>query len=267
MKMEWRGQQVVYGIVEVIATHHLMHYIKGHTPEDRTRMAAGVTMAGLGFVFGPELEERLRALPQTTASHGIRKEMIYAAGGATLGAVTAYLMRTPHAATPPRTPFIHQPSAPPTPATHQHPPIITTSAPPQTTTPYSLFGTTPPKAAPGTLGWRLERALADADPASVGFDTQHPGGLLTIASAAWLGYSLFFDGKTTEEQHRHLWGLGAGAVGYLYGPESLRWVKGLTISKSDGERAIDILRDGSVILGATIGGVAGYALGRGTHHA
>ncbi len=96
---------------------------------------------------------------------------------------------------------------------------------------------------------------------------QHPGGLLTLASAGWLGYSLFFDGKTKEEQHRHLWGLGAGALGYLYGPESLQWVKKLTIPKADGERAVGMFRDGSILLGATIGGFAGYTLGKRDTHA
>ncbi len=254
--MEWRGQQVVYGIIEVIATHHLMHYVKGHTPEDRTRMAAGATMAGLGFVFGPELEERVRGLPQAT--QGRHKELIYTAGGAALGAVTAYLMRTQKEKSSPVPPF------PPIGAAST-PFIYTNSTPPTTSQRYHDPSTAGP--VPGSLGWRLDQALAGADPAREGFDHKHPGGLLTLASAGWLGYSLFFDGKTKEEQHRHLWGLGAGAIGYLYGPESLQWVKNLTLSKSDGERAVGMFRDGSILLGATIGGFAGYTLGKRDTHA
>jgi hypothetical protein len=262
--MELRGQQVLYGIVEVIATHNLVKYVKGNGPNERVRMAAGATMAGLGFVFGPELEERFRHLPQTAAAHGIRREVAFAAGGAALGAVTAYLMRdgtrTLTRPTPPVSPIITPTSGPIAGAVHPSGAgPVTYSHPPPQAGPVTYTGPLP-----GSLGDRLRRALGEADPASVLFDPAKPGGLVTIASAGWLGYSLFFDGKTKEEQHRHLWGLGAGALGYLYGPESIRWIKDLTIPKLDGQRAINLFNDGSVLFGAAVGGIVGYGIAQHT---
>lgn len=265
--MELRGQQVLYGIIEVIATHNLVKYVKGNGPDERVRMAAGATMAGLGFVFGPELEERLRHLPEAAKAHGIKREVAFAAGGAALGAVSAYLMRdgtrTTARPTPPASPVspIITPANGPT---IQRP--VSGSGPVSYSGPIPQPGPIPyhDQPLPGTLGDRLRHALGEADPASVLFDPGRPGGLVTIASAGWLGYSLFFDGKTKAEQHQHLWGLGAGALGYLYGPEAIRWVKGLTVPKIDGDRAISILNDGSVLFGAAVGGIVGYGLGQHT---
>ena len=221
--MEMRGQQGLYGIIEVIATHNLLKYLRGNNPDERMRMAAGATMAGLGFVLGPELEERLQKLPNT--ARGIRKEVTLAAGGAVLGAVTAYLLRNGTRGTIP------------TPSGEDGLPA-------------------------GSLGQRLSLALGEADPDRAAFDPAKPGGLVTIASAAWLGYSLFFDGKTKEEQRQHLWGLGAGALGYLYGPETIRWARGLRIPARDGERAVGIIDTGSVLFGAAVGGIVGYGVAK-----
>lgn len=229
---EMRGEQVLHGIVEIIATHNLVKYVRGNTRDERARMAAGATLAGLGFAFGPELEERLRALPSMRVGTGLRRELAYAAGGAVLGAVSAHLLRsnkqsTGTPGTPPRAPVTH---------------------------------TSPLR---GSLGARLDEALtipATTKDAQTAGDISRPSGLVTVASAAWLGYSLFLDGKNRAEQHQHLWGLGAGALGYLYGPESLRWIKGLALPRVDGERAIGFLRDGTILYGAAFGGVLGYTL-------
>ncbi len=232
MVFEMRGEQVLHGIVEIIATHNLVKYVRGNTRDERTRMAAGATLAGLGFAFGPELEGRLRNLPSLRAGTGMRRELAYAAGGAVLGAVSAHLLRD------------HARSA---------------------STPAAPTGASAARLSPlpGSLGARLDEALAlpavTQDAQGIG-DLSRPSGLVTVASAAWLGYSLFLDGKNRAEQHQHLWGLGAGALGYLYGPESLRWIKGLTLPRTGGERAIGFLRDGTVLYGAAFGGVLGYTL-------
>jgi hypothetical protein len=105
------------------------------------------------------------------------------------------------------------------------------------------------------------RRLLDGARAQQQADPTRPGGLIVAGCAAFLGYSLFFDGKTPEEQQRHLWGLGAGVVGYLYGPETLKQLRTLRIPQARAEQAVELYGKGAALTGAAIGGVTGYLYG------
>lgn len=102
---------------------------------------------------------------------------------------------------------------------------------------------------------RLERLLGvqPKDAAS-----SSPTGLLTVLSAGWLGYSLFLDGKTPQEQNRHLWMLGSGAIGYLYAPELMRKIVSIPSTPEANKKALDLYKHGSLALGSLIGGAAGW---------
>jgi len=206
--MEVRAQQVIYGVAEAIAAHNLLRYVRSNSDEDKVRMAAGAGMAGLGYVFGPELEARLRHLGDQDLTEHTKQQMVYAAGGIVLGSITGYAIG-------PR-----------------------------------LKG----------IASGLEQELVKAEIAQRE-DSERPGGLITIASAGWLGYSLFFDGKTPEEQQRHLWGLGAGVVGYMYGPELIRKLGNLVIPASSKDDAVQMYASGAAILGGVAGGLLGWKKG------
>ena len=209
--MEIKTQQIVYGVAEVIAAHNLLRFVKGNTGEEKVRMAAGASMAGLGYVFGPELHERVKHLGDGELTQQMKQQLLYAAGGAVLGSVAGYKIG----------------------------PRFRSA---------TLL--------PGDIEDALEKATtAAAD------DPTKPGGLVTIASAGWLGYSLFFDGKNAEEQQRHLWGLGAGVVGYLYGPEMIRKVSKMLVPKAQADDAIELYARGSAIVGAVAGGLFGWHKG------
>jgi hypothetical protein len=208
--MEVRAQQVIYGVAEAIAAHNLLRYVRTNTDEEKIRMAAGAGMAGLGYVFGPDLEARVRQLKDGELSEQIKQQMVYAAGGIVLGSITGYAVG--------------------------------------------------PKLADTSLGPAVEHTLLTAQQEQRE-DAQRPGGLLTIASAGWLGYSLFFDGKTPEEQQRHLWGLGAGVIGYMYGPEVIRKVGGLFVPAQSRDEAVKIFATGSALLGGLAGGILGWKKG------
>jgi hypothetical protein len=114
-----------------------------------------------------------------------------------------------------------------------------------------------------TLGPKLQSRtfeLAVQSP-HIAQPAKRPDGLITIASAGWLAYSLFFDGKTPEEQRRHMWALGAGAVGYMYGPEMLRKTRDLFLP-AGADKSVERYARGAAMLGATAGGVIGWYKGR-----
>jgi membrane protein YqaA with SNARE-associated domain len=205
--MEVRTQQVIYGVAEAIAVHNLLKYVQHNTSEERIRMATGAGMAALGYVFGPELEARIRNLNDEGVAEKTRKQIVYAAGGAVLGSLVGY-----------------------------------------------KFGPQAPNTAVD-----LERITTETRAAVQ--DREHPGGLVTIASVGWLGYSLFFDGKTKEEQQRHLWGLGAGVIGYMYGPEMLRRIGLMQIPRSSAQDAVKLYTNGSAIVGGIAGGLLGWYKG------
>jgi hypothetical protein len=206
----------MYGIAEVIAAHNLLRYVKGNTDEERLRMAAGATMAGLGYVFGPDLQARLQQHGATHpgAAHiaeGFHDRIMYAAGGAALGAVMGK---------------------------HFGPKLHTTEL------------------VPKEIDDALVRAADEARD-----DPMRPGGLITVLSAGWLGYSLFLDGKTQEEQQRHLWGLGSGVVGYLYAPEMLRKIGSMQLPADAGDDAIELYARGGALIGTIAGGALGWTKG------
>lgn len=109
---------------------------------------------------------------------------------------------------------------------------------------------------------RLERLLG---PVSKEAPAKSSTGLLTVLSAGWLGYSLFLDGKTPQEQHRHLWMLGSGAIGYLYAPELMRKIASIPSTAEANARALDLYKRGGLVLGGLIGGTAGWYMGSSTH--
>jgi membrane protein YqaA with SNARE-associated domain len=205
--MEVRTQQLIYGIAEVIAAHNLLKYVRNNSSEEKIRMAAGAALAGLGYVFGPELEERIKHLRDPQLSEYMQQHLMYAAGGIILGSIAGYTV------------------GPKLRATQQ-----------------------------------LEQTITQAVQEGAE-DPLRPGGLLTIASAGWLGYSLFFDGKTKEEQQRHLWGLGAGVVGYMYGPQMLRKVRGMLVPQGAHDDALELYARGSALIGSIAGGVVGWYKG------
>jgi hypothetical protein len=208
--MEVRAQQVIYGIAEAIAAHNLLKYVRVNNEEEKIRMAAGAAMAGLGYVFGPGLEDRIKQLKDGELTEATKQQLLYAAGGILLGGITGYAVG--------------------------------------------------PKLEAAALPAPMQQTLVAAE-AQAQADHERPGGLVTIASAGWLGYSLFFDGKTPEEQQRHLWGLGAGVVGYMYGPDMLRKIGKLLIPSQAGDDAVRIYTTGSIVLGGVAGGILGWKMG------
>lgn len=203
--MEVRAKQVLYGIAEVIAAHNLLRYVRKNNDEEKLRMAAGAGLAGLGFAFGPELQDRLQHLGDMELTAATKERLLYAAGGALLGGIAG-----------------------------------------------NKIGHRLPNAMEKTIATATQEMLETP---------QQPGALITLASAGWLGYSLFFDGKTTEEQQRHLWGLGAGVVGFMYGPELLRKVNKMSIPSTTAEEAIQIYASGSALVGSVAGGLLGWYKG------
>jgi hypothetical protein len=205
--MEIRAQQVIYGIAEAIAAHNLLRFVRDHNDEERLRMIAGATMAGLGYVFGPTIEERIRSF-DGTVDEATKQRAIYAVGGAALG---------------------------------------------------GFLGRDIGAKAIVAVGDSVQRNLL-VKPEEKDHDHK-PGGLTTILSAGWLGYSLFLDGKTPEEQRRHLWGLGSGVIGYLYAPDVLEKIANMPIGERDSDDAVQIYRTGGTALGAMAGGVLGWYKG------
>jgi hypothetical protein len=203
--MEMRAKQVIYGMAEIIAAHQLLRYVRKNNDEEKLRMAAGAGMAGLGFVFGPELHSRLQR-HDFSLSEQVKQHLLYASGGAILGGMVGYKLG----------PKLNVPE--------------------------------------------IQEAIDNAKEQSI-TDPQRPGGLITIASAGWLGYSLFFDGKTPDEQRQHLWGLGAGVVGYAYGPEIFRKIKSMSIPASSHDDALEIYARGSTLVGSIAGGLLGWYKG------
>jgi hypothetical protein len=204
MEDKIRIQQVFQGILEVFATHYLVRHVRQSTEEETTRMVVGASMAGLGYFFGPKIQDRLRDSGSTNIQQYLKDNMLYAAGGALLGSVTGYTLG--------------------------------------------------PTVAKSMQSRQLEERVQSIETPS--------NGLLVVASAGWLGYSLFLNGKTSRERDRHLWGLGAGAVGYLYAPELLHKMKSQTVPSQANEETIQIYSKGTAILGGLAGGLLGLVKGK-----
>lgn len=93
-------------------------------------------------------------------------------------------------------------------------------------------------------------------------DPKRPGGLITVASAGYLGYSLLAADHSEEFIQRQRWGLGAGALGYLMGPEAIRKFKDLLVPQDQAEQGIEVYRRGGAVFGAAIGTGLGYWFAR-----
>lgn len=227
MNHEIRGEQVLLGVGELLSTHYLVSHMKRATHHQKLRLAVGATMAGVGYFIGPELEERIRGLGDQRLNDRLRRQAIYTGGAALLGGVGTYLL------------------------TKQGDNPLTKNLEAELS---SVASASQAKADP-ELASTLEEIHLRAD--------RQINPFLGIAAAGFLGYSLFFDGKTAAEQRRHLWGLGAGAAGYLLGPEALGKVKSLVLPSSIRGDVLEMYARGSAVLGAGVGAVAGWYLSGG----
>ncbi|MBR9701219.1 hypothetical protein GOV11_05130 [Candidatus Woesearchaeota archaeon] len=107
----------------------------------------------------------------------------------------------------------------------------------------------------GIVGYLSGPDLAGKDTSKV----ERPSGLMAIASVGWLGYSLV--GREETDHERQLWGLGAGSIGYLYGPELLSKIKHVSIPDHVCEDGVDIQARGAAIFGAMVGAGIGWWAG------
>lgn len=208
------GREVAYGMADIIASHNLMKY-GSDSDDERLRMIAGGTLAGLGFAFGPELADRLKEIRSEGMSEQLQKQVLYAAGGATLGGVMTYLLG-------------------------QDGPIAGCAG---------IVGDAVGDDNP------VNRVIRQIDP------DEKPGGMLTIASVGWLGYSLFFHPKTDEEKQRQFWGLGAGTIGYLYGPKFLQRLECVVVPAVARDTALGVHDTGAATFGMLIGAGVGWHMG------
>jgi preprotein translocase subunit Sss1 len=89
-----------------------------------------------------------------------------------------------------------------------------------------------------------------------------PGILSTTTNIAAIGGALYLIRQDADEMQRHLWGLGTGALGYMYGPELLRTLKHLPLPKSKANDAIQVYEYGSAVFGGLGGGLLGWYKGQ-----
>lgn len=121
-----------------------------------------------------------------------------------------------------------------------------------------LWGSREPASAPvrGTeLLEKIEQDLLEST-------TQVPGGIVTLGSIAYLAYSVLLHEQGREQRERQLWSLGAGAAGYLWGPEMLRALKDLAVPQSVAEDVEQRYTKSAMLFGAVAGGGLGMYLGR-----
>jgi len=95
-----KGEELIYGIGDIIAAHHLLHYVKDVRGETRVRMASAAVLGGLGYCFGPDLAERLRDFRTKELDAGVKKQLMYAATGTLLGALVGYSLTKDKVAIP-----------------------------------------------------------------------------------------------------------------------------------------------------------------------
>lgn len=264
------GGQLLKLSVDTLAAHQILQYAKHNDKEERIRMVSGLALLGVGYIYGPRLQEKITAMKDSTLSDAIQERVLYMAGGAILGGLagryfdkrqsatqTAQTPTASPAALPlsqsPRRQSANEPANPPIP-------------PPTPTTTYRTMMPPPPPPMVANNTVRnsnsttvAERKLqAIIDDAVRDSEYQRPSGIILLGSIGWLGYSLFLNGKSKEDRTRHLWGLGAGAVGYAFGPEIIHKFDRLTLAKDDTTQANSIYQNGSMLLGAMVGGVAGW---------
>ncbi|HIH23413.1 TPA: hypothetical protein HA251_00090 [Candidatus Woesearchaeota archaeon] len=274
------GRQLLKLSVDTIAAHQILQYAKHNDKEERIRMVSGLALLGIGYIYGPRLQEKIAAMKDSTLSDAVQERALYAAGGAMIGGIAGRYFDRRQSATQ---------ALPPSQSSQRHPAnahiteqydagaLHTTQSgvrpaiaaplipPPIPTTQYRTIIPPPPPvvahngAASANTPTVAERKLqAIIDDAMRENDYQKPNGIILLGSIGWLGYSLFLNGKSKEDRTRHLWGLGAGAAGYAFGPEIIHKFDRLTLAKDDTTQANSIYRNGSMLLGAVIGGIAGW---------
>ena len=201
-------RDVAFTVIDVIATHNLVDYIK--PGEDRARILSGVTLGALGYSLGPTIEERLQTRNNNLLDLEVaREDLIYSLGGAVLGATMGYVAGES---------FIPQ--------------------------------------GEGSISNRIRQFVREDE------EPKRPGGLITVASAGYLGYSLLVAEHSDDFKQRQRWGLGAAALGYLMGPEAISKFKDTLIPADAADNGVEVYRRGGAVIGGLIGGGAGYYLGR-----
>lgn len=266
------GRQLLKLSVDTLAAHQILQYAKHNDKEERIRMVSGLALLGVGYIYGPRLQEKIATMKDSTLSDAMQEQILYAAGGAILGGLAGRYFdkrqsTTQTSPTPPTTSPLPQssrrqslnaPAAPPIATPPMQSPVPTTPYRTAIPPPPPLFVANSSVANDNTATVAERKLQAIIDDAVRDSEYQRPSGIILLGSIGWLGYSLFLNGKSKEDRTRHLWGLGAGAVGYAFGPEIIHKFDRLTIAKDDTAQANSIYQNGSMLLGAMIGGVAGW---------
>jgi hypothetical protein len=238
---EVTGKQLLKISVDAIAAHQLLQYVTHNDKEERIRIAAGLTLLGLGYIYGPHLQEKVNAMKDARLNDASTERVVYAAGGAILGSIVGrYFDR--HGRDSSVTPSA--PGAMPLPgADWQSRSVQSTSG--RSTNGQSTSG--------------IDARVRNVVVAATEYDTtRRPHPVIVIGSVGWLGYSLFFNGKTPEERLRHKWGIGAGAVGYAFGPQIIHKFDRILLTKPEVAQADSIYQNGGMLLGAVAGGLLGW---------
>lgn len=84
------AKELAHVMLDIFATHELVRNVK---PDEHTlRMSAGATLGGLGYIYGPNIEQKLRSGPVDLGQiEFARSDLVYTAAGAALGAMTGHL--------------------------------------------------------------------------------------------------------------------------------------------------------------------------------
>lgn len=82
-------RELAYTAGDLIATHNLLDYMK--PGEDKLRIVTGATLGALGYGLGPLLENKLSNTEDAMLANIAKEDVIYAAGGAAIGAIGGYL--------------------------------------------------------------------------------------------------------------------------------------------------------------------------------
>ncbi len=204
--MEAKTEEIIHGVVDVVAAHNLLQYVTGPSNDEALRMVAGGTLTALGYAYGPELRDRFRKLKGEPMTEQMRKQIIYSAGGALLGGIIAYV------------------------------------------------------ASPDIFERREGTNFVNLPKPNI---REQPSGLLTIGSAAWIGYSLLMRSNDPEWKERQYWGLGAGSIGYMTGPTILSKIKDLAIPTHIRDDALERFSRGAAALGMIGGAGIGHILAKG----
>lgn len=202
-----KTKELFFEMADILATYQLLQYVK--KDDTALRKVVGVTMAGLGYGFGPSLEEKLSTIGDEELTDAFKQRMIYTAGGVALGGAAGYFFKKEHG---------------------------------------DVTCTTP-------LGSTIKERLEIARPDS-------PNPLFSFGSTVWLMYSLALRERTEETKIRQAYGLGAGAIGYLWGPELIGKVGDLVIPKDVKDDILEVQARGAAMVGGLLGGAAAWYMSK-----